>query len=136
MIKSITHLSDHITPQTAGIVWLTDEPLNYDSPGVYEFNYLLDGLLVKALDENESKAKNSNFFLGENFGSPLFIGHLVVKNKSDIDTLDDHFKLANSFIQETSTIYIFNKSQNTANLNVLEKLTKKYQPIKFKNLFI
>ena len=136
MYKAVTHLSHFITPQTCGIVWLTDESLDYESPGVYEFNYLLDGLLVKAIEENAERSEPSNFFLGENFGSPFFIGHVVVGNKNDLDVVQSHFKLAESFIQDNSIIYIFNRSKNTANINVLKELSKKHKNIEFKNLNI
>lgn len=136
MYKAITHLSHFITPETSGIVWLTDEALNYESPGVYEFNYLLDGLLVKAIEENAERNEQRNFFLGENFGAPFFIGHVVVKDKSDIDVIQNHFKLANSFIKENSIIYIFNRSKNTANINILKVLSRQHKNIEFKNLNI
>jgi hypothetical protein len=45
MSLGIKHLSQNITPDTSGIIWLTDDPLDYKTPGVYEFNYLLDGML-------------------------------------------------------------------------------------------
>lgn len=136
MDNSISILSQHITPTTAGIFWFTDTPLDYKSSGVYEFNYLLDGLVVKALEENVERNNKSNYFLGENFGNPFFIGHVVVENKSDFHTVYSHYQVAQSFIQENSTIYIYNKSKNTANINILKELKAKYPLVEFKNLNI
>lgn len=136
MDKRIPELSQHITPSTAGIIWFTDEPLKYSSPGVYEFNYLLDGLLVKSLEENTEKPNHSNFFLGESFGIPFFIGHCVIQEKSDFKSVHTHFKLSESFIQENSTVFIYNKSKNTANINVLKELKSTYQKLEFKHLNI
>ena len=136
MYNSITHLSQFITPQTCGIIWFTDDDLGYNSPGVYELNYLLDGLLVKAIEENAQKKEVSNFFLGENFGVPFFVGHVVVKTKQDVDSIHNHFKLAESFIPDRATIYILNRSKNTANLNVQKVLTETYKHLEFKHLNI
>lgn len=139
MNTGIEHLSQHITPNTSGIIWLTDESLDYKSPGVYEFNYLLDGMLIKSISQNSELKKEelkSNFFLGDNFGTPLFIGHTVVENKDDIKIMHNHFKVASSFIQKNTTIYIFNRSKNTANFNILKELTNKYKEYKFENLNI
>ena len=136
MDKRIPDLSQFITPETSGIIWFTDEPLDYSSPGVYEFNYLLDGLLVRSLEENTERTNKSNFFLGESFGIPFFIGHTVIKEKKDFQSIYDHFKISESFIKENSTIYIYNKSQNTANINVLKELKNKFNSIEFKHLNI
>jgi len=139
MSLDIKHLSQHITPNTSGIIWLTDEPLDYKTPGIYEFNYLLDGMLIKGMSENiESKKRNekSNFFLGKNFGNPLFIGHIVVGEKDDVQIIHNHFKVAESFISKDSTIFIFNRAKNTANVNFLKDLGKKYKDYNFENLNI
>ncbi len=135
----IKHLSEHITPNTTGIIWLTDDFLSYDTPGVYEFNYLLNSMLVKTISqsqEDKSKKVKSNFFLGDNFGKSFFIGHCVVHDKDDLKAVHNHFELASSFLEDGATIYIYNRSKNTANTNVLKELSKKYQNLEFKNLNI
>lgn len=139
MSLGIKHLSQNITPETSGIIWLTDEDLNFQTPGVYEFNYLLDGMLIKSITKNSEEKgnhSNSNFFLGENFGSPLFVGHLKVEQKTDIQTMYKQVDIASSLIQDGSTIYIFNRSKNTANINILKELSKKYKNYNFENLNI
>ena len=55
MSLGIKHLSQNITPDTSGIIWLTDDPLDYKTPGVYEFNYLLDGMLIKSITKNSNE---------------------------------------------------------------------------------
>lgn len=138
MNLGIKHLSQNITPNTSGILWLTDEDLDYKTPGVYEFNYLLDGILIKSISNktDEHKHRKSNFFLGENFGSPLFIGHVKFANKNDLELIYEHFKVAQSFLTENSTIYIYNRSKNTANVNILKELSKKLKQYNFENLNI
>ena len=136
MNLGIKHLSSNITPNTAGILWLTDDDLNYQTPGVFEFNYLLNGVLIKSLDNKIQSRQKNHFFLGDNFGKPLFIGHAVIKMKDDIKNLYEHIKISENFLNENSQIYIFNKSQNTANLNVLKLLSEKYRNIHFEILNI
>ena len=136
MNLGIKHLSNNITPHTAGILWLTDEELNYKTPGVFEFNYLLNGILIKSLENQTQPLQKNHFFLGDNFGKPLFIGHAVIKTKDDIKNIYEHIKISKDFINEDSQVYIFNKSQNTANLNVLKLLSEKYKNIMFENLNI
>ncbi len=139
MNLDIKHLSGHITPTTAGIIWLTDKQLNFQSPGIYEFNYLLNGILLKTISQQKEEHKKParfNFFLAENFGNPFFIGHIIVEDKDDLKKINKHFEAANSFLKEGATIYIYNKSQNTANTNVLKELSKKYPQYEFENLNI
>lgn len=133
----IEHLSQHINPETSGIIWLTDELLDFNSPGAYEINYLLNGILTKSLANVQHEDKHTNnFFLGENFGKPFFIAHAVINQKPDLENLDNTMTLAKPFIQENSQIYILNRSKNTANINVLKELNKKYKNISFSHLNI
>lgn len=138
MSNSIKHFSEYISPKTVGIIWLTDDKLNFKSPGVYEFNYLLDGMLVQAIDTQvkNSSFQKSNFFLGENFGKPIFVGHIQFSQKEDMKALDSHFEMASSFLEANAEIFIFNRAQNTANLNILKELSKKYKDYQFNNLNI
>ncbi len=116
---NLEHFAKAITAQTGGIVWLTDEELSINSPGVFEFNYLLDGVILKSLNQ-KNQNRNQHFFLGENFGKAIFIGHTVFKNKDDLKKINDHFNIASSMLLENSSIFIFNKSRNTANINILK----------------
>lgn len=133
----IKHFSKFITPKTAGIIWLTDENIDFSSPGIYEFNYLLDGMLLKSLDNQKLKEEEkaqSNFFLGDNFGSPIFLAHIKLIDKKDLNLIKSHFEAAKSFLKDDATIFIFNKSKNSANLNVLKELSQKYKQYQFENL--
>jgi hypothetical protein len=133
----IEHLSQYINPETRGIIWLTDELLDFNSPGAYEINYLLNGILTKSLADVDHEDKHSNnFFLGENFGHAFFVAHAVINDKEDIKNLDDTLSLAKPFIQEKNQVYILNRSKNTANINILKDLTKKYPDVSFSHLNI
>lgn len=135
MNSSIKHLSQSITPQTAGVIWLTDEALSIESPGAYEFNYLLDGMLLKNLS-HKTENNLSNFYLGENFGETIFIAHTVVEKRADLQNMHNQISLAKPMIEENKTIFIFNRSKNTANINLLKELSTKYKNFNFENLNI
>ena len=96
-------------------------------------------MLIKSISQelsHEKKPNRSIFFLGDSFGKPLFIGHVVVSKKEDMKIMHNHFKVAADFIEKHSTIYIFNRAQNTANVNLLKELAHKYKDYKFENLNI
>jgi hypothetical protein len=135
MSLGIKHLSQSITPDTCGIIWLSDESLNYQSPGFYEFNYLLNGILAKNLDNLNSKS-DSSLFMGESFGAPFFIGHCVISSKDKVQNMYKLFQVAKSALKDGHKIFIFNRSKNTANINVLKELSKKYNQYQFENLNI
>lgn len=137
MSLGIEHLSESITPQTTGILWLTDTDLEINTPGVYEFNYLLNGILVKNLTEKMTKSHHgTSFYLGDNFGKPLFIGHVVISTKTDVEKMYTHLEVAKSLISDDSHVYIFNRSKNTANINILKSLSEKFKDLEFRNLNI
>lgn len=134
----IEHLSHLVSPKTSGIIWLTDSYLGPGLVGIYELNYLLDGLLTKTLSsKHEDRKSKSNFFLAENFGNPFFVGHSVIEKKEDLNNMFVHIDLIKPLFEEnTVEIFIYNRSKNTANYNVLKELSGKFKNINFKNLNI
>lgn len=137
MTNPIEHLSRLITSETVGIIWLTDIALNSELQGVYEFNYLTNGLLTKSIQSKDEKTENANFFISESFGKSFFLSHLVIESSSDIKKMYNHMELAKPLIDDTiSLVYIFNKSSNTKGIKVIKELTKRYPGITFENLTI
>lgn len=139
MNNSIEYLSKNISSDTSGIIWLTDTPLSYDMPGVFEFNYLLDGILLKRIAENENlplEKRKSNFFLGQNFGEVIFISHVLIENKKDLEIVYQHLVTALPLIENENKIKIFNRSKNTANTNVLKEFSNRYKELSFEHLNI
>lgn len=133
----IEHLSQLISPETRGIIWLTDEFLNYDSPGAYEINYLLNGAFTKTLaNQEKGHESDSNFFLGDNFGKPFFVSHTKVSNKEDFNKVFKGLEVAMPFLFAGSQVFILNKSKNTSGINVLKELQKKRKDIEFDHLNI
>lgn len=138
MKTGIEHLSHLVSPKTSGVIWLTDDYLGPSLIGLYELNYLLNGLLTKTLSSNvEEQVSKSNFFLAENFGNPFFVGHSVITNKDDLKNMFKHIELSTPlFEQGNIEVFIYNRSKNTANYNVLKELSNKFKEINFKNLNI
>ncbi len=132
-VQGLEHFSNSIPVNTGGIIWLTDDPLNLSTPGLYEFNYLLDGMILKSIQYSQTP-KNSHFFLGESFGEPIFIGHIQVGSKDDLKKLNEHLIIAKSTIKTKNTVFIFNKSKNTANINLLKEFRKLYPDYHFEIL--
>jgi hypothetical protein len=131
----IDHLSELITPKTAGIIWLTDSPLNSTLTGVYEFNYLTNGLLTKSIQNTENQDKRSNYFLTESFGFPLFLSHQVIDKVEDLKSVYNQLDISKSLVSEDrKLIYLLNKSLNSKNINVLKELIKRYAHLKFEHL--
>ena len=118
---------------------MTDDFISLRSQGLYEFNYLLNGILIENLNSTVQKDKitqKQNFFLGNNFENSFFIGHTVIEEKSNIKTIFGQLELAKNLIKDDSQIFIFNRSKNTAGVNILKTLMDKYQNIRFANLNI
>lgn len=127
-----------VSPSVSGIIWLTDKFLSPSLIGLYELNYLVNGLLTKSISSNEGeKNSKSNFFLAESFGNPFFVGHSVVENKKDLENMFKHIELGKPlFGEQKMHIFIYNRSKNTANYNVLKELSSKFKNITFENLNI
>ena len=66
----------------------------------------------------------------------VFVMLHIINDKNDIHNLDNTINLAKPFIQENTQVYILNRSKNTANINILKELTKKYPNISFSHLNI
>ena len=49
MKELINTISQLINPNTAGLISLTDENLTLETKGLYEINYLFNGLLIKSI---------------------------------------------------------------------------------------
>ncbi len=130
-------LSELISPQTAGVIWLTDSPLKSTLTGVYEFNYLTNGLLTKSIQNIENQNNRSNYFLTESFGSPLFLSHQVIEKPEDLNSVYNQIEISKSLLsEERKLIYLFNKSLNSKNIKVLKELIKRYAHLQFEHLNI
>ena len=125
-------VSKQIGPNARGIIWLTQELLSYDSPGAYEINYLLDGILAPLLDPHEREDKHANnFFLGESFGRPFFVVHSVVQEPRDFGKILETLELAKTCLDENSQVYLLNASNRVDTAKALDELRKTHEQVDF-----
>ncbi|MDA8791885.1 hypothetical protein N9N67_01495 [Bacteriovoracaceae bacterium] len=83
--------------KTRGIVWITQEPINFSTPFLYEINYLLDNLFLKSLrDPDKAKKNKSNLLWAKCFGQDFFVSHLVQDPKNMLNSLNIHLNIAAS----------------------------------------
>ena len=79
--------------------------------------------------------KRSNYFLTESFGSPLFLSHQVIDKADDLKSVYNQLEISKPLLNEQrNLIYLFNKSLNSKNINVLKELIKRYAHLKFEHL--
>lgn len=133
MNSSIEHLSQAITPECAGIIWLTNKKLDYSMSGVYEFNYLLDGLLTKSIASSE-QSPGPNLFIAQNFGNSFFLGHSIVTNLNELDVIKKHLTVVNSMIDENKTVLFYNDVEAFSAEEIQSNLSKKFNHIRFSEL--
>lgn len=119
-----------VKPHTRGIIWATKEALELETAGVYEINYLLNGLLIQSLESGLSHPEK-NLFLSQNFGSPFFIGHVTLKNQNQLDSLYNHLNIVKDQLSENSEILFLCESDDKEVTNLYENLTKKFSEFKF-----
>jgi hypothetical protein len=123
MLERIGSISTQIKPSTLGIIWSTPEDLTLQSQGLYEFNYLLDGIITKSLIELPSQA--TSFFLGKNFGKNFFILQNSKKNK-----IEQSFNLLDSMLSANEgEVFVYPPDND-----LIVKLKKRYAIITFNNL--
>jgi hypothetical protein len=123
MLEKIGSISTQIKPNTLGIIWSTTNDLTLNSQGLYEFNYLLDGIITKSLIE--LPAQKTSFFLGKNFGNLFFILQNNKENK-----IEDSFDILDSMLsQSEGEVFIYPPQDD-----LVKKLKKKYPAIEFNNL--
>lgn len=115
-----------ITPfvkvQTSGIIWITENSLNYETKGVYEINYLLNGLLIQSLASGLSHPEK-NLYLSENFGAPFFVIH---HSGQSLDGLYNNLSLVETNLSQKTEILFVAERRSENIIKAYEKLAKKY----------
>lgn len=133
--NNLEHLFDAIKPECSGIIWITDEALNYKLSGVYEFNYLLNGLLGQSISrENYSPSNGNHFFLSQNFGKTFFISHWSDLNDNSLKEVKLQFKNIESSLPKPSEIFVYSTSQKIKEEQIIKNLTQTFTDYTFKKL--
>ena len=115
------NLISFVKVETAGIIWVTEKPLSYDSKGVYEVNYLLNGLLIQTLASGLSHPQH-NLYLSENFGEPFFVIHHSAKN---LEELYNNLSLVQTSVNEGKEILFLTDNHSDHTLKIHSGLSKK-----------
>lgn len=128
---SIENLSQSIPPECAGIVWLTDKKLDFSMRGVYEFNYLLNGLLTKSIVNVDSHNQDGHLFIAKNFGKSFFISHNIIEKLSELDRIQKHLTVVKNSINEQKVVLIYIDSEKCDNEQIKSSLSKLFKNINF-----
>lgn len=116
----------NITPfvkvHTAGIIWLTEQALTYDTKGVYEINYLLNGLLIQSLASGLSHPEK-NLYLSENFGSSFFVLH---NSGQSLDSLYNNLSLVENTLSNNKEILLVAEKRSEDMIKIINQVSKKY----------
>lgn len=73
---------EHVRPETSGIVWISKQCLNTESPFLVELDYLCDGVITQRIGIEADKSDPLHVFFTSNFGKPLFIVFAYASSKS------------------------------------------------------
>lgn len=114
-----------------GLIWITKEPLSARPMFFEAIDYLLDGMLTvhnnREINNETLKANAKSFFIGTNFGKPVFISHLVESSDKVKEDAFELTQLASKSPQGRSSFLILESSQQ----KIAEKLSSKFQDLKF-----
>ena len=126
-------IKDYISPQTLGILWLSDRSLLEFSDYFYELDYLLDGLLTNYHHQiaKDRKTTDKNFFVSQSFGGPFFLGHLI-KDGDKGNANKDYDEIISMASALNSEKIVGESRNNILLLGDVPKSTKQYLEKSFK----
>jgi hypothetical protein len=134
MTELINSLSQKISPNVAGIIWLTDKKITLETKGLYELNYLFNGLLIKSIINREDSNNKDFFFISTSFGKNFFLSQITLTENDPLKSLEQHLSLMESSVTDKDKIFIFTDSNEDMAQNYQKKISKKYQAIEFEVL--
>ncbi|EQC50154.1 hypothetical protein M899_2844 [Bacteriovorax sp. BSW11_IV] len=76
MTELYSKLQFQLTPDLAGLIWITDEKLLDRPNGFNELDYFFDGLLTQFAAQPEVPSFKTTFFSTESFGNDFSLTHL------------------------------------------------------------
>jgi hypothetical protein len=114
-----------------GLIWVTKQPLSARPMFFEAIDYLLDGMLTvhnnREMSNETLKVNAKSFFIGTNFGKPIFISHLVESSDKVKEDAFELTQLASKSPQGRSSFLILESSQQ----KLSERLSSKFQDLKF-----
>jgi hypothetical protein len=114
-----------------GLIWITKEPLSARPLFFEAIDYLLDGMLTvhnnRVIDNEDLKQNSKSFFIGTNFGKPIFISHLVEGSSRLKEDAFELTQLASKSPLGRSSFIILEAAQ----VKMSQKLSSKFQDLSF-----
>jgi hypothetical protein len=71
-------LTEVITPEFLGIIWVTKDQINKKPNLFKDIDYLFDGLITRSIDQNPPEKKS--LYMGKSYGHPFFLAHFEEDN--------------------------------------------------------
>lgn len=130
MTNTLYSITPLVKPQTSGIIWMTKNVLTRETLGVYEINYLLNGLLIQSLESGLSQ-QDKNLYFSENFGNHFFIGHINASAGSTLESIYNFFDMVKDQLENHSEILFLCEEQNKESVKIFETLEKKFHDYQF-----
>ena len=124
-------IQSHLTPQTLGVLWLTNGQMAFENKPFVQLDYLFDGVLTKFLNDNEM-ANNSSFFIGNQFGKPFFLGQSDYNDEKFESSLAGFLTLMKPKAEERQKILVINHEKSAFPVGIL----KKFSNFKFEHVTI
>lgn len=120
MTDLYSKLQFQLTPNLAGLVWITNEELSERPNGFNELDYFFDGLLThfsKNPLNDQSQRFNKTFFSTEAFGKAFSLTHLKVTDEKIEKELDAIFNVLHVNQKGSRKIAILNMSNKPLKLD-------------------
>ena len=129
--NSRRQLIDLISPNTLGILWITEKNPQKNEDIYIQIDYILDSLLTKSAEEFLSKTRDhskNNVFISENFGEKIFFCHFLGKEKSvALKQVNDVINLFSKDRELKKNVLIINQSK----ISITKECTKKFPQFSF-----
>ena len=131
MQESHLKLLEKFDSSILGLIWVTKEPLSSRPPYFDAIDYLLDGMLTvhnnREIQDNRNHQESKSFFIGTNYGKPVFISHLIESSAELKEDAYELTQLASKSPQGRSSFLILESPQ----VRLAQKLSSKFGELDF-----
>ena len=102
-------LTEVITPDYLGIIWVTKEKLN-EKPKIYkEIDYLFDGLITRSLTKSSPTKKS--LYMGKSYGHPFFLAHFEENNSDFNKDMEETIKMVSKLKTNSKNILVISEQK-------------------------
>ncbi|TDJ07365.1 MAG: hypothetical protein E2O68_03675 [Deltaproteobacteria bacterium] len=100
-------LTEAITPDYLGIIWVTKDKLNRMPKLFKQIDYLFEGLLTRSMAQNIPKKKA--LYMGKSYGHPFFLAHFVENNPDFDRDMDETIKMVSKLNSSSKKILVISE---------------------------